>query len=76
MPIPAEVPSFEGKVCRNKYFAARRRAQNGAVIAYSERHGPGRVGSGAAADLLDEGKLSHRFWSFSHPEGSIYAPEA
>ena len=71
--VAAKVAVFKGKVCGDKHFAARWRAQDRAVVAYAEGYRLVWAAGGAtASNLLDQGELSHWLRSFSHPEGRIY----
>jgi hypothetical protein len=59
MKIAAEVSAFKGKVCGNKYFRASRRPQDRAVVADAQCHGPASRRAEVAANLLNQGQLSH-----------------
>jgi hypothetical protein len=69
--VAAEVAVLEGKVCGYKYFAARRRPQDGAVIAYSQPQSFAVAGGEVASYLFDQREFSYRFGGFFHPDGSI-----
>jgi hypothetical protein len=62
--VAAEVAAFEAKVCGDKDFAAGWRAEDRAVVAYSQGKGLASRGGKVAADLVDQGQLSHmgRIW--------------
>ncbi|HWV46491.1 MAG TPA: hypothetical protein VN039_10815, partial [Nitrospira sp.] len=53
--VAAEVPSFKGKVCGDKDFGVRRRAQNSTIVADAKGDRPTSRGAEVAADLFDQG---------------------
>ena len=51
--VTTEVAVLDGKVCGYKYFGVCRRAQDGAVVAYSQGQGLAAGGGKVVAYLLD-----------------------
>jgi uncharacterized protein YegP (UPF0339 family) len=60
MKVAAEVPSFECKVRGHKHFRSAGRAQNGAIVANSQGYGFAVSARELTANLVDQGKLTHR----------------
>jgi hypothetical protein len=69
--IAAEVLVLEGKVCGDKDFVAGWRAEDGAVVTDSQRHGFAVTGREVPANLLDKLEFPDRLERFLHAVGRI-----